>query len=378
MEEKQKLGFFSKNKIKRKSLYRYILLAFIIILIIMFLFSSLYFRYARYYLIEILNQHGVDLSPIDKSRVVDGVIGAVLETITFAAIIGLVLVIVVFKHVIGPIRKMSDATKKVAKGDFNVQIENKKIRKDEIGILTENFNMMVRELESNEYLSKEFMSNVSHEFKTPIASIQGFANLLKDKDISEKDKEEYIDIIIEESGRLANLSNNIQQLSKLENKKGLIQKQKVAIDEQIRKCIIILNNKLEEKNIEIGMDEDKDVFLNVNEDMMHQVWINLINNAIKYTDDNGRIDIIIDEFKDRVVVEVKDTGRGIKEENVDKIFEKFYQEDSSHNSEGNGLGLAIVKKIVELHKGTIEVKSKIGEGSSFIVTIPKDEDKLEN
>lgn len=378
MEEKQKLGFFSKNKIKRKSLYRYILLAFIIILIIMFLFSSLYFRYARYYLIEILNQHGVDLSPIDKSRVVDGVIGAVLETITFAAIIGLVLVIVVFKHVIGPIRKMSDATKKVAKGDFNVQIENKKIRKDEIGILTENFNMMVRELESNEYLSKEFMSNVSHEFKTPIASIQGFANLLKDKDVSEKDKEEYIDIIIEESGRLANLSNNIQQLSKLENKKGLIQKQKVAIDEQIRKCIIILNNKLEEKNIEIGMDEDKDVFLNVNEDMMHQVWINLINNAIKYTDDNGRIDIIIDEFKDRVVVEVKDTGRGIKEENVDKIFEKFYQEDSSHNSEGNGLGLAIVKKIVELHKGTIEVKSKIGEGSSFIVTIPKDEDKLEN
>lgn len=378
MEEKQKLGFFSKNKIKRKSLYRYILLAFIIILIIMFLFSSLYFRYARYYLIEILNQHGVDLSPIDKSRVVDGVIGAVLETITFAAIIGLVLVIVVFKHVIGPIRKMSDATKKVAKGDFNVQIENKKIRKDEIGTLTENFNMMVRELESNEYLSKEFMSNVSHEFKTPIASIQGFANLLKDKDVSEKDKEEYIDIIIEESGRLANLSNNIQQLSKLENKKGLIQKQKVAIDEQIRKCIIILNNKLEEKNIEIGMDEDKDVFLNVNEDMMHQVWINLINNAIKYTDDNGRIDIIIDEFKDRVVVEVKDTGRGIKEENVDKIFEKFYQEDSSHNSEGNGLGLAIVKKIVELHKGTIEVKSKIGEGSSFIVTIPKDEYKLEN
>lgn len=376
MEEKQKLGFFSKNKIKRKSLYRYILLSFIIILIIMFLCSSLYFRYARYYLIDILNQHGVDLSPIDKSRVVDGVIGAVLETITFAAIIGLVLVIVVFKHVIGPIRKMSDATKKVAKGDFNVQIENKKIRKDEIGTLTENFNMMVRELESNEYLSKEFMSNVSHEFKTPIASIQGFANLLKDKDLSEKDKEEYIDIIIEESGRLANLSNNIQQLSKLENKKGLIQKKKVAIDEQIRKCIIILNNKLEEKNIEIGMDEDKDVFLNVNEDMMHQVWINLINNAIKYTDDNGRIDIIIDEFKDRVVVEVKDTGRGIKEENVDKIFEKFYQEDSSHNSEGNGLGLAIVKKIVELHKGTIEVKSKIGEGSSFIVTIPKDEDKL--
>lgn len=372
MEDKEKIGFFSKNKIKRKSLYRYILFAFIIILLVMFLLSSLYFRYARYYLIAMLHQQGIDLSQIDKSRVVDGVIGAVFETITFAAIIGLVLVIVVFKHVIGPIRKMSDATKKVAKGDFKVQIENKKSRKDEIGILTENFNMMVRELESNEYLSKEFMSNVSHEFKTPIASIQGFAHLLKEGNVSDKEKEEYIDIIIEESERLANLSNNIQHLSKLENKKGLIKKEKVAIDEQIRKCIVILNNKLEEKNIEIGMDEDKDVFLNVNEDMMHQVWINLINNAIKYTDNNGRIDIIIDEYKDKVTVEVKDTGRGIKQENIDKIFEKFYQEDSSHNSEGNGLGLAIVKKIVELHKGSIEVKSKEGEGSSFIVTIPKE------
>ena len=372
MEDKEKIGFFSKNKIKRKSLYRYILFAFIIILLVMFLLSSLYFRYARYYLIEMFHQQGIDLSQIDKSRVVDGVIGAVFETITFAAIIGLVLVIVVFKHVIGPIRKMSDATKKVAKGDFKVQIENKKSRKDEIGILTENFNMMVRELESNEYLSKEFMSNVSHEFKTPIASIQGFAHLLKEGNISDKEKEEYIDIIIEESERLANLSNNIQHLSKLENKKGLIKKEKVAIDEQIRKCIVILNNKLEEKNIEIGMDEDKDVFLNVNEDMMHQVWINLINNAIKYTDNNGRIDIIIDEYKDKVIVEVKDTGRGIKQENIEKIFEKFYQEDSSHNSEGNGLGLAIVKKIVELHKGSIEVKSKEGEGSSFIVTIPKE------
>ena len=267
---------------------------------------------------------------------------------------------------------MTIATKKVAKGDFSVQIDNgRKYRKDEIGLLTDNFNMMVRELESNEYLSKEFMSNVSHEFKTPIASIQGFAKLLKDDKLSEEEKQEYIDIIIEESERLANLSSNIQHLSKLENKKELIKKEKVAIDEQIRKCIVILNNKLEEKNIEIGMDEDKDVFVNVNEDMLQQVWINLINNAIKYTQNGGRIDIIIDEFKDKVIVEVKDNGIGIKEENLEKIFDKFYQEDASHNSEGNGLGLAIVSKIIELHKGSIEVKSKVGEGTSFIVTLPK-------
>ena len=345
---------------------------FIIILCITILVTSLYFRYARYYLIELLHVQGIEFSELDKDRVVDGVIGAVFETVTLSAIIGLVLVIVVFKHIVGPIRKMTIATKKVAKGDFSVQIDNgRKYRKDEIGLLTDNFNMMVRELESNEYLSKEFMSNVSHEFKTPIASIQGFAKLLKDDKLSEEEKQEYIDIIIEESERLANLSSNIQHLSKLENKKELIKKEKVAIDEQIRKCIVILNNKLEEKNIEIGMDEDKDVFVNVNEDMLQQVWINLINNAIKYTQNGGRIDIIIDEFKDKVIVEVKDNGIGIKEENLEKIFDKFYQEDASHNSEGNGLGLAIVSKIIELHKGSIEVKSKVGEGTSFIVTLPK-------
>lgn len=368
-------SFIIEDKEKRKSLYRFLILAFIIILCITILVTSLYFRYARYYLIELLHVQGIEFSELDKDRVVDGVIGAVFETVTLSAIIGLVLVIVVFKHIVGPIRKMTLATKKVAKGDFTVQIDNgRKHRRDEIGLLTDNFNMMVRELESNEYLSKEFMSNVSHEFKTPIASIQGFAKLLKDDGISDKEKSEYVDIIIEESERLANLSNNIQHLSKLENKTELIKKEKVAIDEQIRKCIVILNNELEEKNIEIGMDEDKDVFLNVNEDMFYQVWINLINNAIKYTDNNGRIDIIIDEFKDKVRIEVKDTGRGISEENLEKIFEKFYQEDSSHNSEGNGLGLAIVKKIVDLHKASIEVKSKLGEGSSFIVTIPKEKE----
>lgn len=365
-------NFIIEDKEKRKSLYRFLIIAFLIILLITILVTSLYFRYARYYLIELLHVQGIEFSEIDKDRVVDGVIGAVIETVTLSAIIGLVLVIVVFKHIVGPIRKMTIATKKVAKGDFSVQIDNgRKYRKDEIGLLTDNFNMMVRELESNEYLSKEFMSNVSHEFKTPIASIQGFAKLLKDDKISEEDKKEYIDIIIEESERLANLSSNIQHLSKLENKKELIKKEKVAIDEQIRKCIVILNNKLEEKNIEIGMDEDKDVFVDINEDMFQQVWINLINNAIKYTQNGGRIDIIIDEFKDKVIVEVKDNGIGIKEENLEKIFDKFYQEDASHNSEGNGLGLAIVSKIIELHKGSIEVKSKVGEGTSFIVTLSK-------
>ena len=148
---KEKKEELSKENIKRKSLYRYILLAFVITMLVMFLITSLYFRYARYYLIELFSQQGIDFSQIDKERVVDGVIGAVFETLILSAIIGFILVAVVFKHVIGPIRKMSEATKKVAKGDFKTQIETKKNRNDEIGILTDNFHMMVRELESNEY-----------------------------------------------------------------------------------------------------------------------------------------------------------------------------------------------------------------------------------
>lgn len=361
----------NSKKPKVKSLYKYMIFALIIVLIIMFLLTSLYFRYARYYLFEMLHVQGIDFSSIDTQRVVGGVIGAVFETVILAAILGVVMILIVFKHIVAPVRKMTEATKKVAKGDFKVQLENEN-RKDEFGVLTKNFNKMVRELESNEYLSKEFMSNVSHEFKTPIASIQGFAKLLKDKSITNKEKAEYIDIIIEESERLANLSTSIQNLTKIENKKEIFKKEKVAVDEQIRRCVVLLNSKLEEKNIEIGMDEDRDVFVNASEDMLHQVWMNLINNAIKYTEKDGRIDLIIDEYETEVRVEVKDNGIGIKEENLSKIFDKFYQEDESHYSEGSGLGLAIVKKIVELHKGKIEVKSKIGEGTSFIVVIPKD------
>lgn len=358
---------------KRKSLYSYIVLAFVLILIFMSLITSIYFRYARVYVSEVLLKMPLSETTVmeGKEELVNDLIRGVTETLIISSLIGISLVAVVAKHIIEPIKKITAATKKVATGDFTVSLEETN-RADEIGELTRNFNKMVKELNSNEYLSKEFISNISHEFKTPIASIQGFTKLLQDENTTEEEKNEYISIIIEETERLANLSSNIQKLSKLENKELLPMKQEIALDEQIRKCIIILSPKLEDKNIDISMN-DVGIKILGNEDILQQVWINLINNAIKYTNENGKIEINLSETKTSAIVEIKDNGIGIEEEKQKRIFEKFYQVDSSHATEGNGLGLAIVKEIIELHKGKISLESQIGKGSTFIVELPKEQ-----
>lgn len=357
---------------KKRSLYSYIIICFIMILIFMFLITSIYFRYARIYLLDLIeNQHitiNLNEDIADNDKVIEQLISGVIETLAIASIIGILLVIVVARHIINPIKKINNATKSVAKGDFTVNLETS--RKDEIGELTRNFNKMVKELNSIEYLSKEFMSNVSHEFKTPIASIQGFAKLLDDDSINEEDKKEYISIIIEESERLANLSSNIQNLSKIENEEFFNKDEEIILDEQIRKCIIILNQKLEDKNIDISMN-DISVKVFGNEDLLEQVWINLINNAIKYNNENGKIEIILDEDKDYTIVEIKDNGIGIEKEKQDRIFEKFYQVDKSHSTEGSGLGLAIVKEILDLHDAKIILESEYDVGTNFKVLFPK-------
>ena len=357
---------------KRKSLYSYIIIAFLIVLIFAFLVTMIYFRYARNYLFDLIEKQNIDIilnADVETNRqLIEELLSGVIETLAVASIIGVLLVIIVAKHIIEPIKRITDATKKVAKGDFTVSLKTN--RKDEIGELTRNFNKMVTELNSIEDLSKEFTSNVSHEFKTPIASIQGFAKLLKDENITDAEKKEYISIIIEESKRLAKLSTNIQELSKLENRTDLKTNQEIMLDEQIRKCIIILNQKLEEKNIDISMNGEN-IKIFGNEDLLEQVWINLINNSIKYTNPNGRIEINLDENKDKVIVEIKDNGIGIEKEKQDRIFEKFYQVDKSHSSEGSGLGLAIVKKILDLHEANISLESEVGKGSCFKIELLK-------
>ena len=282
-------------------------------------------------------------------------------------VISIILMGIVSKNMLKPIKKIKEATKKVAEGDFSIKLETK--RKDEIGELTNNFNKMVEDLGSIECLQKEFIDNVSHEIKTPISSIQGFAELLKDENLTQEEKEEYANIIIEESNRLLNLSTNMLKLSKLQNQNKIAKKEQIDVAEQIRKAISLLEPKWSKKEIIFNVSLQEKYFFG-DEELMFQVWINLIDNAIKFSNHNGKIDITLNLENDYLVVQIRDYGKGMDEEKTKKIFSGFYQIDKSHSSEGSGLGLAIVQRTIELSKGTIEVKSKVNEGTTMIVKLP--------
>lgn len=288
------------------------------------------------------------------------------KTIFFVPIIiGTILIIFAVTMVLRPIREISDASKEVATGNFDVSV---KVRgNDEIAVLTRNFNLMVKELSANEYLHKNFVSNVSHEFKTPITSLKGYAKLLKEEDLTKGQRQEYADIIISESERLSNLSSNLLKLSELESEVIKHRKDKFSLAEQIRDVILLLQNGWEKKNLELDLNLDEVEFVG-DKELFYEVWINLISNAIKYSNDNGTLRITVKKT-DKIIVEIIDNGIGMTREEQDKIFLRFYKADKSRNTNGTGLGLSIAKKIVEIHYGTISVESKVGKGSKFVVII---------
>lgn len=298
-------------------------------------------------------------NPINQFR-------AVQKTIFFVPIvIGTILIIFAVAMVLRPIKEISAASKEVANGNFNLNV---KVRgNDEIAVLTRNFNLMVSELANNEYLHKDFVSNVSHEFKTPITSLKGYAKLLKKDDIKEEQKREYADIIISESDRLSNLSSNLLRLSELESEVMKHKRDKYSLAEQIRDAILLLQNDWEKKNLELDLDLEEVDFIGDSE-LLYQVWVNLISNAIKYSNDNGTIKITL-RNEDKIIVEIIDNGIGMTIEEQNKIFLRFYKADKSRNTSGTGLGLSIAKKIVELHSGSISVESEVGKGSKFVVII---------
>jgi len=266
-----------------------------------------------------------------------------------------------------PILKLSSATKEVAKGNFDVQVENNS--DDEVGQLTKNFNKMIRELKSIEYLRKDFINSVSHEFKTPIASIQGFAKLLQKGNLSKEEEQEYADIIVEETTRLSKLSSNILRLSSLENQEMLEKKTVFSLDEQIRKIILLLEHKWSNKNIDFDIELDE-IQYHGDEELLQQVWINLLDNAIKFSNTNSSIIVRLYRTASAAKLEISDTGIGMSEETMLRIFERFYQGDKAHSYDGNGLGLSLVKRILDLCNGSIHVKSKLHEGSTFTVELP--------
>ena len=268
------------------------------------------------------------------------------------------------KKALKPIRKVIEATHKVAGGDFNVQVELKGI--GELEELSQSFNKMTRELSSIETLRGDFINNFSHEFKTPIVSVRGFAKLLKDDSLSQETRQEYLDIIISESERLSSLSTNILNLSKYENIEIIADKVDFRLDEQIRRAIVITEPKWSSKKITVNVDMEEVVF-NGNEDLTQQIWLNILDNTIKFSHTGGTIDIELSHKNDEICFVVRDDGIGMDEITMAHIFDKFYQGDPSHTKAGNGLGLAITDRIVKLCGGRIEVKSELGKGSAFTI-----------
>ena len=281
-------------------------------------------------------------------------------------IVGTVLSVFFSRFPLAPLRKIMAATDKLAKGDFSARINLQ--GPEEIQKLNASFNHMAEELGSLEILRADFVNNFSHEFKTPIVSMRGFAKILKYNDLTVKERNEYLDIIINESERLADLATNVLNLSKIENQTIATDKTLYNGSEQIRRVIALLQKKWTEKQLEINFDCDEINFYG-NKELLNQVWTNMLDNAIKFSSENSTVDINIIKNPTDVAVTITDRGIVMSEETISHIFDKFYQGDTSHSSKGNGIGLTLAKRIIELHDGHISVTSD-NLKTTFEVVIP--------
>lgn len=271
---------------------------------------------------------------------------------------------------LSPILKINDAAKKVAKGDFSVRLEEKSIAM-EIEEIAKSFNIMVKELASTETLRSDFVSNVSHEFKTPLSAIEGYTTLLQDETLSKEEQTRYIERILENTSRLTRLTQSILSLSQLENQEIVLQKEQFMLDEQIRRVLLGYESLWEEKNLAIDLNLETTPFYG-NKALLAQVWSNLVDNAIKFSRPFGLLSIHCGPANGGVCVVVRDTGIGMTEEVKKRAFDKFYQGERSHSVQGSGLGLALVKRIVTLCGGTVSLESAPGEGTTFTVRLPAD------
>ncbi len=281
---------------------------------------------------------------------------------------GCIISYLVTRRPIKTAEEISKATKAVAKGDFSIRLDEK-TSVSEFREMATNFNVMVKELENTEMLRKDFIENVSHEFKTPLSAIEGYTTLLQKKDLSNEKKEEYIRKILLSTHRLNSLTGNILLLSRLENQEVDISKKEFLLDEQIRESILLLEEKWSEKEIELDIQLSHCRYYG-NEELLAHVWLNLIGNAIKFVPHNGAVAVKLCYYHDDTIIMVSDNGPGMDNETIKRVFEKFYQGDHSRSTGGNGLGLALAKRIIDLHQGEIIVQSEEGKGTAFTVRLP--------
>ncbi len=284
-------------------------------------------------------------------------------------IIGSLVFLVVADIIVKPLSRLSKATQELAKGNYNVVVNYD--GRDEIGQLSKNLNYLASQLSASEQTRQRFISEISHEFQTPLTSIEGFATILKNEDLPPEQRKKYADIILFESKRLSTLSKNMLQLTLLEGEDVSLDIQSYDLNDQLERVVESLRDSADAKNIEIEMQLSKKItMIEGDQNRLEQVWINIINNAIKYTNDDGYISISTKKTGQNVEVKISDTGIGMSEDALHHIFERFYREDKARSISGNGLGLSIVKSIVELHKGTVDVKSEKDVGSEFYITLP--------
>lgn len=298
--------------------------------------------------------------------------GSFILIIALASIvIGTGLSATVGRYPLRSINHIINAMNRLAAGDYHTRLTNtgRLAGLPAVKEFTDSFNKMAEELENTELLRSDFINSFSHEFKTPIVSIAGFAKLLRKGNLSAEEQAEYLGIIEDESLRLSEMATSILDLSKVENQTILTDVTVYNLSEQLRNCVLLMENKWVKKNQELILDF-KEYTVLANEDLLRQVWVNLLDNAVKFTPEYGLIEVSILERTDGISVSVVNSGSEIPAENRERIFQKFYQADESHATEGNGIGLAVVQRIVALHDGTVTVDSGSGR-TAFTVFLPQ-------
>lgn len=288
---------------------------------------------------------------------------------------GSIVFLVIADIIVKPLTRLTNAIKELSNGNYNVRVDN--VGQDEISKLNQGFNQMARQLAKQDETRQKFISDISHEFQTPLTSIQGFANILKEEDLPKEQRVKYANIILYNSKRLSSLAKNMLQLTLLDREEIELELTNYSLVEQMNRVISTQENQAKEKNIEIVFEmPKKEIFIEGDEQRLEQVWTNIISNAIKYTNEGGLITITMKKNSKDIEVSIEDTGIGMSKEVVSHIFERFYREDKARNVEGNGLGLAIVKSIVDLHHGKIDILSQVDVGTNFIVRLPIEKQKL--
>lgn len=290
-----------------------------------------------------------------------------MTTLGECLLAGLILTWLVNHFLLSPIMTFIDAIKKVSKGDFTVRVKTD-YSSPELNELAGHFNKMVQELGSIEALRNDFASNISHEFRTPLAAIEGYTTLLQDHRLSDEERDEYIHIIIDSVRQLSSLSGNILSLSRLEKQEIVTNKKLYSLDEQLRQAVLLLEPLWDKKQLGLDIDLEPAEYYG-NGEMMMQVWVNLLHNAIQYTLKGGTVSVLLKKQNNALQITIADTGIGMDETTLSHIFDKFFRKDKD-SSPGNGLGLPMVKRILELNQGTITVSSTLDIGSAFIVTLP--------